>query len=315
MEFSRQYLVALATKTNFIRDTLEKVLRLSEILKFLNSDVVFKGKLALKGGTAINLTAVELPRLSVDIDLDFTENIPRDELLLVKERFSKRLTDYMWQEGYSVADTRDSFALTSFLFNYVNSAGNRDNIKIEINFMDRCHILPLENKKILTKGIVDDFEVLTLNTVELYASKINALLSRATPRDLYDVNAMIENRVIAEESKETLRKCLIFYNSIGGDYPIDDLTYENVQKLDFRKFKTQLKPVIAKDDKFDIEKAKTKVIEYFKELIVLSEQEKEYLSEFREKKYRPELLFDDESVIKNIANHPAAMWRCMEHNN
>ena len=312
MEVSRQYLVALATKTNFIRDTLEKVLRLSEILKFLNSDIVFKGKLALKGGTAINLTAVELPRLSVDIDLDLTENIPRDELLLVKERFSKRLTDYMWQEGYSVADTRDSFALTPFLFNYVNSAGNRDNIKIEINFMDRCHILPLESKKILTKGIVDDFEVLTLNTVELYASKINALLSRATPRDLYDVNAMIENRVIAEENKETLRKCLIFYNSIGGDYPIEDLTYENVQKLDFRKFKTQLKPVIAKDDKFDIEKAKITAIEYLKELIVLSEQEKEYLSEFREKKYRPELLFDDEGVIKNIANHPAAMWRCME---
>lgn len=315
MEFSRQYLVALATKTNFIRDTLEKVLRLSEILKFLNSDIVFKGKLALKGGTAINLTAVELPRLSVDIDLDFTENIPREELLLVKERFSKRLTDYMWQEGYSVADTRDSFALTSFLFNYVNSAGNRDNIKIEINFMDRCHILPLENKKILTKGIVDDFEVLTLNTVELYASKINALLSRATPRDLYDVNAMIENGVIAEENKETLRKCLIFYNSIGGDYPIDDLTYENVQKLDFRKFKTQLKPVIAKDDKFDIEKAKTKAIEYLKELIVLSKQEKEFVVEFRKKKYRPELLFDDENVIKNIANHPAARWRCMEHKN
>ena len=313
MEFSRQYLVALATKTNFIRDTLEKVLRLSEILKFLNSDVVFKGKLALKGGTAINLTAVELPRLSVDIDLDFTENIPRDELLLIKECFSKRLTDYMWQEGYSVADTRESFSLTSFLFNYVNSAGNRDNIKIEINFMDRCHILPLENKKILTKGIVDDFEVLTLNTVELYASKINALLSRATPRDLYDVNAMIENGLIAKDAEEMLRKCLIFYNSIGGDDPLDALTYENVEKLDFRKFKTQLKPVIAKDDKFDIVKAKTKSIEYLKELIVLSKQENEYLSEFQEKKYRPELLFDEENVINNIKLHPAAMWRCMDH--
>ncbi len=75
MEFSRQYLTRLAQESNFIKDTLEKVLRLSEILKFLNSDVVFKDKLALKGGTAINLTAVELPRLSVDIDLDFTVNV------------------------------------------------------------------------------------------------------------------------------------------------------------------------------------------------------------------------------------------------
>ena len=54
MEFSRQYLTRLAQESNFIKDTLEKVLRLSEILKFLNSDVVFKDKLALKGGTAIN---------------------------------------------------------------------------------------------------------------------------------------------------------------------------------------------------------------------------------------------------------------------
>ena len=162
MEFSRQYLTRLAQESNFIKDTLEKVLRLSEILKFLNSDVVFKDKLALKGGTAINLTAVELPRLSVDIDLDFTVNVSKDELPEIKEKFKKRLTDYMWQEGYSLADSRDHFALTSFLFNYINNAGNRDNIKVEINFLDRCHVLPLEKKKILTKGIVEDFEVLTL---------------------------------------------------------------------------------------------------------------------------------------------------------
>ena len=224
MEFSRQYLTRLAQESNFIKDTLEKVLRLSEILKFLNCDVVFKDKLALKGGTAINLTAVELPRLSVDIDLDFTVNVSKDELPEIKEKFKKRLPDYMWQEGYSLADSRDHFALTSFLFNYINNAGNRDNIKVEINFLDRCHVLPLEKKKILTKGIVEGFEVLTLNTIELYASKINALLSRATPRDLYDVNAMIENNVITDT--ELLRKCLVFYNAIGGDYDISPLMVE-----------------------------------------------------------------------------------------
>lgn len=172
MEFSRQYLTRLSQESNFIKDALEKVLRLSEILKFLNSDVVFKDKLALKGGTAINLTAVELPRLSVDIDLDFTVNVSRDDLPEIKEKFKKRLTDYMWQEGYSLADSRDHFALTSFLFNYINNAGNRDNIKVEINFLDRCHVLPLEKKKILTKGIIEDFEVLALNTTELYRIEI-----------------------------------------------------------------------------------------------------------------------------------------------
>lgn len=55
MNYSKQYLAELSTKTNFIKDNLEKVLRLAEILKFLNIDNLFKGKLALKGGTAINL--------------------------------------------------------------------------------------------------------------------------------------------------------------------------------------------------------------------------------------------------------------------
>ncbi len=313
MEFSRQYLTRLAQESNFIKDTLEKVLRLSEILKFLNSDVVFKDKLALKGGTAINLTAVELPRLSVDIDLDFTVNVNKDELPEIKKKFKKRLTDYMWQEGYSLADSRDHFALTSFLFNYINNAGNRDNIKVEINFLDRCHVLPLEKKRILTKGIVEDFEVLTLNTIELYASKINALLSRATPRDLYDVNAMIENNVITDT--KLLRKCLVFYNAIGGDYDIQELDYKNVERLDYRKYKTQLKPVISKDDKFDIEKAKEIVIAYVKDLLVLTDGEKEFLSKLQEKAYAPELLFNNKEIIANVKNHPAALWRVRENNN
>lgn len=307
MEISRQYLSQLAQETNFIKDTLEKVLRLSEILKFLNSDVVFKDKLALKGGTAINLTAVELPRLSVDIDLDFTENVGRDELIGIKERLKKRLTDYMWQEGYSIAEARDSFALTSVVFNYTNSAGNRDNIKVEINFLDRCHILPLENKKILTKGIVEDFDVLTLNTTELYASKINALLSRGTPRDLYDVNAMIEHNLI--ENTNLLRKCLVFYNAIGGDYDIQKVDFKNIERLDYKVFKTQLKPVIAKDDKFSLDHAKEAVIEFVKELLVLSDHEKMFLSKFKENIYAPELLFDDEEIASNIKHHPAALWR------
>lgn len=307
MNYSRQYLAQLATKTNFIKDTLEKVLRLAEILKFLNTDVVFKNKLALKGGTAINLTAVELPRLSVDIDLDLAINVSKDELLNLKEKFKTRLTDYMWQEGYSIADTRDHFALTSFLFNYVNNAGNRDSIKVEINFLDRCHVFPLETKRLISKGIVENFDVLTLNTTELYASKINALLSRATPRDLYDVNAMLENNIISDT--DSLRKCLIFYNAIAGDYDVRKLNYKNIEALNYTKFKTQLKPVIAKDDKFDIEKAKTSVIEYIKNLLILTENENEFLNKMQDGLYVPKLLFDNEEIVSNVSNHPAALWR------
>lgn len=311
MNYSKQYLAELSTKTNFIKDNLEKVLRLAEILKFLNTDNVFKGKLALKGGTAINLTAIELPRLSVDIDLDFTENLTKDEVIEVKSKFTKRLTDYMWQEGYSLLQNpREHYALLSFVFNYVNSAGNRDNIKVEINFMDRCHILPLETKNIMAKGIIEPFEILTLNNIELYASKINALLSRATPRDLYDVNAMIEQNVISDTT--LLKKCLVFYNMVGGDQDIDNLNFDNINRIDFKKFKTQLKPVISKSDKFDLETAKDVVINYLKSLIQLDPAEKDFISNFRANIFMPHLLFDTREHTFNSLLHPMALWRCKE---
>ena len=311
MIYSKQYLNELSTQTNFLKDNLEKVLRLSEILKFLNNDKIFKERLALKGGTAINLTTLELPRLSVDIDLDFTENLSKEEVTQIKEEFTKRLTNYMWQEGYSLmVPPKEHYALLSFTFNYINNAGNRDNIKVEINFMDRCHILPLERKQILIKGIFNNFEILTLNTIELYASKINALLSRATPRDLYDVNSMIENGIIKDKDMNLLKKCLIFYNMVGGEQDIDNLTFNNIEKLNFLKFKTQLKPVLSKADKFDINRAKEKVLSYLKKLITITPNEQEFIEEFRKKKYKPELLFGNTEMTKNVKFHPMALWRC-----
>lgn len=58
----------LATEYNYIRDNMEKVVRLCAILEFISSDMPLSQNLALKGGTAINLLVMPIPRLSVDID-------------------------------------------------------------------------------------------------------------------------------------------------------------------------------------------------------------------------------------------------------
>lgn len=73
-QYNRAELGRMATEAGFVRDTFEKVLRLKEILKFLNEDEFLREHLLLKGGTAINLTVFNLPRLSVDIDMDYMPN-------------------------------------------------------------------------------------------------------------------------------------------------------------------------------------------------------------------------------------------------
>ena len=51
-----------AKEKGFPRDTFEKVLRLKEVLAFINSDDFLRKHLVLKGGTAINMTVFALPR-------------------------------------------------------------------------------------------------------------------------------------------------------------------------------------------------------------------------------------------------------------
>ena len=65
-KYNKQMMVKFAKELDYIRDTLEKVLRLSDILRFINNDPILSKNLALKGGTAINMTIFNLPRLSVD---------------------------------------------------------------------------------------------------------------------------------------------------------------------------------------------------------------------------------------------------------
>ena len=119
---------------------------------------------------------------------------------------------------------------------------------------------------------------------------------------------MIEKNIITD--KNLLKKCLIFYNMIGGEQDIDSLTYTNIEMLNYMKFKTQLKPVISKTDNFDLEQAKLKVVNYLKELINLTQDEKTFINELKNKNYKPELLFNDTNIVKNILYHPMALWRC-----
>lgn len=66
--YNKQALDIIAKEQGFIRDNLEKVMRLVEILNYFHDSPLLSKSLVLKGGTAINLTVFQLPRLSVDIE-------------------------------------------------------------------------------------------------------------------------------------------------------------------------------------------------------------------------------------------------------
>jgi len=66
-----------------------------------------------------------------------------------KSKIYDYICNMLEKENYILSSsTREYFALDSFVIQYVNCSGNRDNIKIEINYINRSHIFNF-NKKIL----------------------------------------------------------------------------------------------------------------------------------------------------------------------
>ncbi len=131
-KYDKHYFDKRASETGFIRDNLEKVYRLADVLQYINTNPLHKNCLALKGGTAINLTVFNMPRLSLDIDLDFCKFVTREEMIEYRKRINEDLIAFLQTQGYALnlEKGKNPHSLDSWVFWYINSAGNRDNLKV-----------------------------------------------------------------------------------------------------------------------------------------------------------------------------------------
>lgn len=255
VQYNKAQLGQAAKEFGFVRDTFEKVLRLKEILFFINKEDYLDSHLVLKGGTAINMTIFNLPRLSVDIDMDFIPNLTREEMLEAREKISGLIKGYM------------------------------------------------------TDVFDDNMEVETLEPIEIFAAKTNALLSRAAARDLYDFNNMLYFGLFDESEYDLFRKCIVFYASISAQEINKTFDTSAIDRLTFYIIRRDLFPVLRKKENFDLETRKKEAKEFIGQLMHLTVEEKEYLELFEAKEYKPELLFSDDQILKNIEKHPMALWK------
>ena len=307
MKYIKENISKYATSTGFIGSNIEKVMRLLDVLNFLFSKCSFKNKLILKGGTAINLIHTNLKRLSVDIDLDYCGSLDKDIALKDRELLEKELDDFMIREEYEVSTkSRSSFALFSRIYRYENTFGNIDTIKVDINFMDRVH---LYSYAISTVNYFD--KTITIKTPaieELFGMKINALIDRSKPRDLYDSVFLVDNMRLFD--KNMLRKAIIYYLSLNNTFKIDKTSLDRINTINNKIIKAELLPVLKKNERIDLEETKEKVINSLSKLLVLSDSEKQYLDSFSKGNYNPLLLFG-EPVASRATSHPMAKWRIM----
>lgn len=313
MQLDRMTLGRMAKEMGFVRDTFEKVCRLADVMNFMEQDELLAQSLALKGGTAINLTIFNLPRLSVDIDLDYCKSDKREEMLADRIIITDRISKYMTANGYSLSPKSKMYhALDSFVYEYVNCGEVRDNLKIEINYMLRCHVLPVARRAVNLPWNQSRLTVLSVAPLEIFASKIVALLSRTAPRDLYDIHNMVKYGLFDEEEENMLRKCAVFYSAIGAEHPPEKFELNHIGKISSQQIKRDLNPVLRKGEKFGLDVVQKEVRDYLEVILIPTEEESIFWKLFAEGKYYPEWVFGDTEELQNISKHPMALWKCRE---
>ncbi len=163
---------------------------LLRILPLIDREAEF----AMKGGTAINFFARDLPRISVDIDLIYLPVGERDESLrqisAALARISQDIENRIPGTKVTPRKTGGSGLLSGLFVQRQDTI-----VKIEPNLVMRGSVYPPARRLISPKAI-DLFEISVesqiLSDDELYAGKICAALDRQHPRDLFDIMMLLK---------------------------------------------------------------------------------------------------------------------------
>ena len=174
----------------------------------------------------------------------------------------------------------------------------------------RCHVLPVQDSTVNFSFMEKPVIIKTLAAPELFGSKIKALLERTAARDLFDINNMITNNTISGVELPILRKCVLFYKTVGSTGPFKkDIRFDQIDELTFTNIRRTLLPVLRKSEHVDLPGMQKNVKSFVADLLVLSEKEMQYLRDFSKGKYKPELLFEDPEILDRIKEHPMALWK------
>jgi predicted nucleotidyltransferase component of viral defense system len=191
MKISPEKLAAEAEATGFRPDVLEKAAHLLGLLNAMRSHPFLKGKLVLKGGTALNLFVFDVPRLSVDIDLNYVGAEDREAMLAERPKIEQAVQAVFSREGFSVRRMPEEHAGGKWSLRYESAHGLIASLEVDINFMFRVPLWPVTTIDSHPVGAWRAKEIPVLDPHELAAGKLVALLSRRQARDLFDSHRIL----------------------------------------------------------------------------------------------------------------------------
>lgn len=255
-------------------------------------------RVALKGGTAINLFHRELPRLSVDIDLCYLPIEDRETTFKNLHEILRKVKDGLESKlGLSV---RRNYPLDGKREAKLIAQRSAIEVKIEPNYVLRGSLYDPSNLN-LSKKTQSEFsresKVKCLNLADTFGGKICAALDRQHPRDLFDIKILLENEGITNDIKDAF----IFY-LLSHNRPINELLNPNVKdisKLYSDEFINMPEEKITLDELLEARDNLQKSI--FKKL---SDSDKEFIVSFVKNSPNWESF-----SVQKIKDYPSIKWK------
>jgi predicted nucleotidyltransferase component of viral defense system len=315
MIVSRETLILESNKNGFRAEILEKVIRLIDLLNAFAQDEFLKSRIALKGGTALNLFHFDLPRLSVDIDLNYIGSLDRDTMLSEKPKMLSTIEQICLDKKYYNIRQPSEHAGGKWTFGYKSELIQQGQLEIDLNFISRASLWPLcylDSSKI---GHYQAKSIPVLDYYDLIGGKLSALFSRHKSRDLYDAYIIFTN------SKKLDKTKIKFAFMIYGAAARMDIRKTSLDHINFNvnELKNMLLPVLRGEELKNTKNIRTwsnnlinTCKENLAEIITFNNNELEFLTNIIEHgKIIPELITNDKTLINVINQHPVLLWKCI----
>lgn len=309
MNLSLQDLQREAAATGFPAETLEKSIRLVSLLNSLRSHPFLKTRIALKGGTALNLFIFEVPRLSVDIDLNYIGSPDRETMLAERPKIEQALQAVCGREGLAVKSVPAEHAGGKWRLSYAAASGRSGNLELDVNYLLRTPLWPAELADSRPLGSFQATQVRLLDLHEIAAGKLAALLSRNASRDVFDAVELLRREDL---DVAKLRLGFIVYGGVNRK----DWRAVSVKdvKLDPAELKSQLLPTLRPGT---LPKARVRALVsdcrgLLSAVLPLARDEREFIQRLNEYgEIAADLLTDAPAMRKTIREHPALRWKAI----
>lgn len=303
-QLTRSELESFADQSGFLKNSLEKMLRLIDILSILGKNPVTKDAFVLKGGSALNLFILDFPRISIDVDLNYIGSLSKATMLRDRKSIFTEVQK-LFHSDYEIEIAKDVHALTQITFKYETMSGSTDMLRLEINYLKRAPIL---NPKLLNFNHFNKrIDFLCLDFPELLASKIIALLSRYTPRDLFDVYQM---SIYPFEADSVLLRPLIFFYGIITDIKIFELFRSKFELITQSDIKNKLLPMLRRGTYPSRDEMVIQVEEFLSPFTSLTREEYEVLDNFYNSGNLDfDVLIPQKEIQKQIKISPSLKWK------